>query len=101
MTVTAAYKFNDGTFFFHQMNLDRVEHDEYYLSNTLHEQVEKSQQSPLIRIDRQKSYVNIWDQSDKPIKEQNQTTPLKPINQITPEEWYLWPFAYEIVLVPY
>ena len=88
------------------MNFDHVDDDVdknyYVLSNTLHknENMEKSHLRPDLRIKRDNRYANVWNDWTEYTKN-GVKTPLIPIDQIECKKWYLLPFAYEIILVPF
>jgi riboflavin synthase len=105
LTVTGAYKDQNGEVFFNQMILDRVENDEYILQNTLHKgEIEESQRIPLLRIDRQKRYYDgffhLYNNGDSITKPNGEFLLLtnEDCNSMNEGEWYLLPEAYSITL---
>jgi len=87
------------------MNLDHIRNDKYVLCNTLHDdRLKNSQRRPLVEIDRKNEYFapdysGDPDYSFTSLSGENCKLTLTTENDMKFDEWYLYPAAFELVLV--
>ena len=103
LTVTGVFLSRGGELLFNQMLLDRVENNKYILQNNLHTHSPAQLRIPLKDRYYNRTETQEWQTFDVHSKNIKYGTKIRRQNRsfnIIPEEWYLLPEAYSIILVP-